>query len=159
MISEHIARSWGQRQPSAPWKITFSRGPRNILIRPFSTLRASSGAVAADVLTKVLSPRRLPSLLRSHPLFSSFSVLSVETLCIELQPGRATLSLPPFLSLPIFLSRACFAAQQWGDLFYKHGISPARHCAVQRGRKMRENVGCERGRVRRVTRKSYGCRD
>lgn len=56
--------------PSAPRKITFSRGPRNILIRPFPTLRASSDAVAADVLTKVPSPRHTLPLSRSL-LYSS----------------------------------------------------------------------------------------
>lgn len=122
VIPEYIAQSWEQRQLSAPRKITFSRGPRNILIRPFSTLCASSGAVAADVLTKVSYPRHtfpralIPYFLlslscQSKHYASSYRLTEQSPPLLSLSPSPC-LFLFLLLSLPVFLSWACFAAQQ-----------------------------------------------
>lgn len=120
-------------------KITFSRGPRNILIRPFSTLlRASSGVLAADVLTKVPSPS-LPS--SAHvgarpPFLPPFTLLVpyFRLLSLSCQPKRYASSydratLPPSLSfspsLPLAL-RPSFALlrNNEGIYFINTGYSP-----------------------------------
>lgn len=50
-------------------KITFSHGPRNILILPFPTLHASRRGMAADVLAKLLHLFALCFLSSFHPVY------------------------------------------------------------------------------------------